>query len=292
MIIVVRKTSQFDKRGEQIRGMVDNGLLEKDFLERLKVAHDEHIKTYETLVGQLKSQGVEFSEKNLDDDWTVVGGVEAVVTVGGDGTVLSASHKVQSPDVPLIGVRSSSSSVGHLCYIRNYETSGLVEEIQTKALKTVQVERLFAKVVNTRTTKDITTPPVLNDVLYANSNPAETTRYKVVFKDITEVHKSSGMWIATAAGSTAAIGAAGGVEYPVDFSDFQYVVREPYSPPGETYEITSGIFNPENDIFEIENRCQKGFIAIDGHHGMVELELGDVVSFGRSIPLRLARQHT
>ena len=64
------------------------------------------------------------------------------------------------------------------------------------------------------------------------TSPAETTRYELQFNKKVEEHKSSGLWLSTAIGSTAAISAAGGQELAFDSQLSQYIVRELYKPKG------------------------------------------------------------
>ena len=130
--------------------------------------------------------------------------------------------------------------------------------------------------------------PILNDFLYANCTPAETTSYRISLGDQRERHKSSGIWIATAAGSTAAINAAGGVRQKIDESLFQFYVREPYTPPDKpSYDIKSGMFDPEKNYILIENFSENAVLALDGQHGHVSLGFGDTISFRRAMDLCL-----
>ena len=85
-------------------------------------------------------------------------------------------------------------------------------------LKASQLEfsvrkRLSARVVRLDIDEVVETAPILNDILFANLYPAAVTRYKIKYNGRQEVHKSSGVWISTATGSTAAISAAGGKVY-------------------------------------------------------------------------------
>lgn len=47
-----------------------------------------------------------------------------VITIGGDGTFLSAAHFIEKPELKILGINSDSkNSVGHLCsYALNFET--------------------------------------------------------------------------------------------------------------------------------------------------------------------------
>src|SRR4029434_11165662 len=69
----------------------------------------------------------------------------------------------------------------------------------------------------------------LNDLLVAHANPAAMTSYTIQLGTISEPQRSSGLWIATAAGSTAAIRAAGGRMLPLRSRKLQYLVTEPHT---------------------------------------------------------------
>ena len=55
----------------------------------------------------------------------------------------------------------------------------------------------------------------LNDVLFAGSSPAETVRCRIRVGRCEEFQKSSGVWVASGPGSTAAIHSAGGKKMPL-----------------------------------------------------------------------------
>ena len=130
---------------------------------------------------------------------------------------------------------------------------------------------------------------MLNDFLYTNSNPASTTRYKVKFDGRTETHKSSGLWLATATGSTAAISAAGGKVLDAADDGLQFVVRELYQFDGLNNKIYTGFFDSNEQSIEIENHCSNGILALDGERGVIKLKFGDRIRFGRAEPIHVAK---
>jgi NAD+ kinase len=289
LILVIRKNSTLDRHGEYVRDKVKRGFLPKSHLERLKTAHDEHYSTFELLLNSLTTAGLPYTEVERDDPWPSFSGVKYVITVGGDGTVLEASHHIPERSPTLIGVRSSPSSVGFLCYKSGQQISDLVTELLSDTLSVVEVDRVKASIFCVKTGERIDSKPVLNDFLYTASNPAETTRYLITCNGRSEVQKSSGIWISTAAGSTAAISAAGGKIYPLNHRGFQYVVREAYCPPGQVFGLIGGDFDPDSQKLEIENRVDQGLLALDGHHGSIELGYGDRIQFDRAESLLIAR---
>ena len=287
--LVVCKTSILELQGDYVRDKVKRGLLDKGHLSRLEKAHGEHLKAYENLFQVLSELDVEYSLQPRGEPWPDLDGYSGVITVGGDGTVLEASHHLSGSNVPLLGIRSSSMSVGHLCLVGADETREAVLGWLDGKLLFHQVSRLIAKVTDLKNDKVLSTDPILNDFLYTNLNPAETTRYTLELGGVCEAHKSSGIWVATAAGSTAAIQAAGGEVCDIADRNFQFLVRELYREPGTDWKLERGKFDPESTSFFIENRCEQALLALDGQHGSIPLGFGDRIEFLRSSELPLAK---
>ena len=117
-----------------------------------------------------------------------------------------------------------------------------------------------------------------------------TSRYKLIINGEEEEQRSSGVWLATGAGSTAAIFAAGGSVHPMESEGFQYLVRELYRPVANEAKFSRGLISPKSfSQFVIENRMNKAMLAIDGQHGRISLSFGDQVKIGMAEPLMLAR---
>ncbi len=165
----------------------------------------------------------------------------------------------------------------------------MVKSIQSGQFQVLEASRLIADIYGVEGEGPVrSTPPALNDFLYSNANPAATTRYRLSLGDRQEEHKSSGMWLSTALGSTAGIYAAGGVMQPKTDTNFQYVVRELYRAPGKNFYLVKGFFDPDRKTVTIENRCERAILAADGNHGMCELVWGDKIVFRRAPPIRIA----
>lgn len=91
---------------------------------------------------------------------------------------------------------------------------------------------------------------------------------------------SSGMWISTATGSTAAMAAAGGMPMDFDSDELQYLIREHMI---ERAVMDHYAFDVNNAMIKageklhIRWNSQKGRIFIDGSHLTQNLELGDEI---------------
>jgi NAD+ kinase len=122
---------------------------------------------------------------------------------------------------------------------------------------------------------------VLNDVLFGNFSPAATSRYAIRYRRREEVQKSSGVWVATAAGSTAAIRSAGGRVLPAASRNLQFAVREPYAVGERGYRVLRGLIG-QREHLEIQSHMRAGRLYIDGPHVWRTVEIGSVLRFQRS----------
>jgi len=288
-VLIIRKTTNLELHGQRVSSSVAHGALQESSLLLLQQAHEEHYASLEKLRTLLTQKNISFDEISRRSAWPRSLGYGAVITVGGDGTMLQASQRILD-DVPLIGVRSSSESVGYLCTAGMAQLEMLVDQLQDNRLQYTEVFRLRAKITRPGQSTPMLTEPILNDFLFTNTLPAAMTRYAIKLGSTTEIHKSSGVWIATAAGSTAGIYAAGGKKVPLNVRQFQYRVRELYDPLGGTsFNLFGGFFDPNIDPLIIENRSENALLALDGQHAEFSLNFGDQLQFEEAPAIKLAR---
>jgi NAD+ kinase len=195
------------------------GRLGKESLKRAKASHFRQEQSFETVLGVFKKLGVK--------PWVITGpetgfdssGADLVVTLGGDGTLLSASHHV-GKDTPLLGINSDPVfSVGHFCGATGETAEKLINRIYGgKGASLTEVTRMEILVGGRVVAKRI-----LNEALFSHTCPAAMTRLSL--KD--QKYACSGVWIGTGAGSTGAIVSAGGKVLPPTSKRLQAVIREP-----------------------------------------------------------------
>ncbi len=210
-------------------------------------------------------------------------GVDAVLTVGGDGMVLGVSHVVRD-DTPVLGVNSAPSfSVGYLTGAFSSTLDETLDRLERGELQPRTVHRLKA-----RLGRKVLGGPVLNDVLFCTDNPAVMCRYRLRWPDGVELQRSSGVWVSTPAGSTSALASAGGPILPLAAKQFAFQVREPYAPPGAAVRYKSAVL--QNDELSIENRSQHANVFLDGSHRRYTVPFGATLSISlHERPLRLVR---
>ena len=100
-------------------------------------------------------------------------------------------------------------------------------------------------------------------MLIAHDCPAATTRYLLEIGAVSEEQRSSGIWIATAAGSTAGIKSAGGQVMPRGSRRMQYFVRELYREPQRSYALTRGFLSATEELV-VASKMQKAHVYVDG----------------------------
>ena len=329
----------------KLRGQAPKALRWKRLEQRYK-AHKQCVTDLLSLLR--KQRVVQFSCVNrVDLDRQHLAGVDLIVAVGGDGTVLSSAHFVDHGTIPLLGINSDPNissedrqvkkkksderrSHGALCSFTALNMEEGLQEVLHGGGNLQKRTRIRCKVKSTFS--ETLLVPALNDLLIANPSPAAVSRYRMgwmqwvhdeqpgasqpnegtqIYGTVTRfggsayhVHNSlnvwsSGMWVCTATGSTAAMAAAGGKPMP-DLSDtsLQYLIREhmretipTQSPPAE-----SGSIQPnantflDNDLMQdgqklhIRWNSQTGRIFIDGSHLTHHLELGDEIMIDNQAP--------
>lgn len=101
---------------------------------------------------------------------------------------------------------------------------------------------------------------------------------------------SSGMWISTATGSTAAMKAAGGHVMDLDSAELQYLIREHMierTDGSDQSELPDDLNNGMIGMGEklhVRWNSQRGKVYIDGSHLSHNLELGDEIMIDNKAP--------
>lgn len=278
-ILVTHKKSAYenfvlDQQDPSIKALVDAGDISVRSLRR---SHEAHTESLAQICGHLSKLGISYDERERGDTRST-DGYDLVVSAGGDGTVLDISHRITA--TPLLAINSDpKSSVGYFCAGTAQNFPELLDRTLEQRWKPFELQR-FRMRINGKTHS----VPVLNEVLITRSNPAAVSRYLLRINDSEpEEQKSSGIWISTPAGSTAAIRSAGGYVLSLDSRRLQYLVREPYPMPGKNYHFLKGI-RPLGERFEVISKMNDGRIFVDGPHISHSFSIGDVVDIVADAP--------
>ena len=198
-----------------------------------------------------------------------------IVTIGGDGTVLRAAQYVKNQLI--LGINSVPDvSVGALCSIKINEIEEKIAQIAQGKIKVKNLSRIKLQINN----KALSFEPI-NDILFTNISPAGTSRYLIAVNQKKEEHKSSGLWVSTPSGSTAAIFAAGGQKQKPTDKRIQYLVREPYEGIYNPYSLTKG-FIAKGKKLTITSKMIQSKIYLDGPTTHFPIYYGDKITFSLS----------
>lgn len=155
------------------------------------------------------------SKKDLEN-------IDLVISLGGDGTLLSAAHYLI--DKPILAVNSDvSKSEGALTTVDLTGAILKLDKIKEEDYKVEKLERIEI-LINGKPLDYL----ALNDVFIANEKAYLVSRYKIKFKEKEEEHRSSGLIFSTGTGSTAWFKSAGGNAFSPQSKFIKMIVREPY----------------------------------------------------------------
>ena len=287
--LVVVKTSTVDQvtrsasdslGSSRLRQLIEE---EDGSVAELRASHMQHNESVHKVNRILRNRGIELTHRT-DMPTTPTEGFDIVITIGGDGMVLGASHAIRDK-TPILGVNSAPSfSVGYLTGCVAEQLDSTLDAFETGVLMPLEVQRLSLRIAGR-----CIGVPVLNDVLFCADNPAMTSRYKLRWPDGEELQRSSGIWISTPAGSTSALASAGGPTLPLTAKQFAFLIREPYAPPGSSVRFRSAVLT-EKQNFSIENRTREASVFLDGSHRRYSVNFGQRIDIGlHPQPLRMIR---
>lgn len=211
-------------------------------------------------------------------------GVELVVVLGGDGTLLRAAKAVAPLGLPVLGVNT-----GHLGFLTEFEEAELWPELDEILAGHWQVEKrmmLRARIV--RDGVEIENSEALNDVVVTRGPLARMVHFtaEVAGVPVAE-YAADGLIVATPTGSTAYSLSAGG---PIVHPGQEVFLLTPICP--HTFNARSLVL-PATETIAVRmlNRSEV-VLTIDGQPGG-EFEPGDVLLVERAPEVaRLVRRHT
>jgi NAD+ kinase len=226
--------------------------------------------------------GLGTSVCHVADGAELVRRVELLVVLGGDGTLLAASHLVAERDIPLLGV--NFGSLGFLTEIPLEELRPALERVVSGAFHCEERRMLRAVVRRAATGETLQLPgDVLNDVVVTKAGAVS----RIVELDVrvdgafVSTFRADGLIVASPTGSTAYNLAAGG---PILAPTLAAVVITPICPHMLT---NRPLVLGDEAVIEVRLETQgvEVHVTLDGQRG-TPLGQGDVVHVTRS-PRRL-----
>ncbi|MCS6970534.1 MAG: NAD(+)/NADH kinase [Planctomycetota bacterium] len=227
----------------------------------------------------LLASGCAVRERRIDELQPAdAAGIDLVVTAGGDGTVFSA-HALLG-DVPFLTINSDpEGSFGHYTRLTADGVGDLLAAWLAGRARCEELPRLECR-IGARSVR------FLNDALFTNRNPAAMSRYRLDDGERCERQRSSGVWVATAAGSTGGIHSAGLEPLAERVPALLFKVREPFHAFGRL-QVLEGRQVPPRGL--VLTAVVPGMaVYIDGPNITLPLEPGESAEFrAAATPLRL-----
>jgi len=275
-VLVIYKKSTYQLMVRERKNPRARALLERKdrTVERLLASHEDHVQTIHDarlLLEKLNVRAVFRYRSDADRAESF----DLVITLGGDGTLLWASHLVGTQ--PMLAINTApQDSVGYFC-------GGTKANLEEALVGAIDGSLRGTRLTRMQITIDgeIVSRRVLNDMLFSHECPAATTRYLLKHHGVEEEHRSSGLWVGPAAGSTAAQRSAGGRVLPATSQQLQYVVREPYMPNGMRMKLVKGLIPPRESLL-ITSKIHGGRVYVDGPHLKRSVALGSEIVLKRS----------
>lgn len=269
-VLVVYKKSTYQRYVGRAQDRLEQLIANSDVsVEGLLREHEIHQETLKRAKRALRELGARAVLRYRPEPMPEEGTWDFIVTLGGDGTLLWASH-LADLSTPMIAINSApDTSVGYFCAGDGHDVDEVLAEALAGRLRASKLSRMRVEVgerlISTR---------VLNDALYCHESPAATSRYILEHDGRQERQMSSGVWVGPAAGSTAAIRSAGGKVLPIGSQKLQFVIREPYRGVYNRYALIKGFVPPGEDL-KITSRMTKGRIFLDGTQKVHAVGIGD-----------------
>lgn len=262
----------------------------KHFLIYTNKHKDQNLATTEYIRNYLETRGQQVAVKIKDADWKekpeaeseeatdIPQGVDCMIVLGGDGTVLQAARETKKLHIPIIGV-----NLGTLGYMTEIEPSNLPEALDRLIAGDYEQESrmmLNGKVYHSdgRTEEGW----ALNDIVISRSGSLQIIKFDIyVNGQFLHDYKADGMIVTTPTGSTGYNLSAGG---PLVEPKAKLIMLTPICP--HTLNQRSIILPPE-DVIEIEiPRGREGQVQsveanFDGSH-KVSLSTGDRIRIVQS----------
>ncbi|MGN0586247.1 MAG: NAD(+)/NADH kinase [Oscillospiraceae bacterium] len=222
-----------------------------------------------------------YREEFKDQPFVKFGGVDDIVSkcdimvaIGGDGTILKASHYASEYNKPLLGINT-----GHLGFMASMEIDEL-ENLSGLKTSDYKIEtRMMLDISQIRDNTLISKYTALNDIViarpYSKITDFEISTDNIVISSI----RSDGVVFSTPTGSTAYALSAGG---PIVEPYLECIQLTPICP--HSLSSRTMLFSPERNIEvrHFSNEKAEIYFSVDGHPE-VQVERDDVLVVSRSL---------
>lgn len=246
----------------------------RNFLIFVNADKDENLELSSNITNYIKQKGGQSTivndcyDRRLFEE-KLLASSEAVIVLGGDGTMLRAAACIGTSNTPLIGI--------------NLGTMGFLTEVETQQVYKV-IDRLFIddfsieeRVMIEGTVKNKTYRS-LNDVVITRAGFSRIIGLSIYVNDqLLDTYEADGVIVATPTGSTGYNLSAGG---PIVSPKSRVIVVTPISPHSLTTKSVVFDFNDKIKIEIVKQRKTQdteAIVSFDGDNN-TELSAGDVIN--------------
>jgi len=202
-------------------------------------------------------------------------GVEGVVVLGGDGTMLDAAHKLSGQGLPMMGL--NIGSLGYLTSVENRHFSDALQQLREDRF-TVSNRTALAVHVLRKGGGVTTLPDALNDAVVDHGARAQAVELELLLDDKpVATFLCDGIIVATPTGSTAYSLSAGG---PIVMPDAEVLVVNVICPHTLTFRPL--VVRDTTRIAIRVVQCPVPMIVSSDGRDNTQLDTGDSVEIARS----------
>ncbi len=235
------------------------------------IVRDDSIETV-TLAKQIKksvkSKGGECDYYIMGEDVHMDGlnlpdGVECILTIGGDGTMIRAAQNTFGSNIPLLGI--NCGHMGYLCDLDKDSVFGAIDRLLNDDYQIEKRMMLQGSVESEGTRND--NNRALNDIIIRSTQKQHVTRLSVYVNDKhLFAYDCDGIIISTPTGSTAYNLSAHG---PIVNPETNLILLTPINP--HTLNARSIILDPDDEVSvklipRTINVDEKAIVTFDGKH--------------------------
>lgn len=229
-ILVVTKQSKLEWEREKF-GLDEKGIRAKYSSEHANLdailkAHERQLATRKELHTLLPDADFLSMDKLVNP----VRNYDAVLSLGGDNSFIYVTHYLD-PSIPVIGINSDPGrSLGKLCAWNSSDLARVVRHLQEENYKIEKWPRLQA------TIDDKSLIPATSEYYFGEDRSKDMSRHVLIHRGKQYEQKSSGIILATGAGSTGWRSSAGRYRHPFGNqfnrtrAQGRFIVREPFQP--------------------------------------------------------------
>lgn len=227
--------------------------------------------------GGIAKRREDFTE-HIQEFCSIPTGVECVIVLGGDGTMLHAARLIVPHHLPIVGV-----NLGTLGFLTEIEMSKLKESIECLLNDDFIIEdRMMLKGSVYHNHEESYTLAALNDIAITRSGFSRIISYKIIVNDqLLDVYEADGVVISTPTGSTGYNLSAGG---PIVNPNANVILITPICPHSLQ---AKSIVLAESDKIEIrietvrKTQLEEALVTFDGQVAQ-RLSPGDIIRIEQS----------